>query len=36
VGWLRQRPDYRKLVVIPCSAAIAAMGVYWAITRWLF
>jgi hypothetical protein len=36
VGWLRERPDYRKLVVIPCSAAIAAMGVYWAITRWFF
>ncbi|MDA0206206.1 MAG: HupE/UreJ family protein [Acidobacteria bacterium] len=36
VGWLRERPDYRKLVVIPCSAAIAAMGVYWAITRSFF
>ena len=36
VGWLRERPDYRKLVVIPCSAAIAAMGVYWAVTRWFF
>ncbi len=36
VGWLRERPDYRKLVVIPCSAAIAAMGIYWAITRWFF
>ena len=36
VGWLRERPDYRKLVVIPCSAAIAAMGVYWAVERWFF
>lgn len=36
VGWLRERSDYRKLVVIPSSAAIAAMGVYWAIERWFF
>ncbi len=36
VGRLRERPYYRKLVVIPCSAAIAVTGVYWAITRWLF
>ncbi len=36
VGWLRDREDYRKLVVIPCSAVIAAMGIYWAIERWFF
>jgi hypothetical protein len=36
VGWLRERPDFRKLVVVPCSAAIAALGVYWAIERWFF
>jgi hypothetical protein len=36
VGWLRERDDYRKLVVIPLSAAIAAMGIYWAIERWFF
>lgn len=36
VGWLRERDDYRKLVVIPASAMIAAMGIYWAIERWFF
>jgi hydrogenase/urease accessory protein HupE len=36
VGWLRNRPDYRKLVVVPTSASIAAMGIYWAIDRWFF
>ena len=33
VGWLRERPYYRKFVVIPASAAIAAVGVYWSIER---
>lgn len=36
VGWIQKRDDYRKLVVIPASAMIAAMGIYWAIQRWFF
>ncbi len=36
VGWLRNKPYYRKAVVIPASAVIAAVGVYWAIQRAFF
>lgn len=31
--WARQRAWYRRRVVIPLSAAIAAVGLYWAIER---
>ena len=33
VSWWRHRPWYRSRVVIPCSLAIAAMGLWWAVTR---
>ena len=33
VGWLRRRDDYRRLVVIPLSALIAAIGLWWAFER---
>jgi ABC-type sugar transport system permease subunit len=29
----RGRTDYRRLVVVPVSVAIAAVGLYWAVTR---
>lgn len=35
VGWFRNRPWFRKAVVIPASAIIAAIGLYWAVTRTL-
>lgn len=33
VGWLRSRPDYRRLVVVPASATIAAVAVFWTFQR---
>lgn len=33
VGWFRDKPYYRKTIVIPASAVIAAVGVYWSIER---
>lgn len=33
VGWFRHRPWYRKAIVIPVSSVIAAVGLYWAVTR---
>ena len=33
VGWCRHRPWYHGRVVTPGSLAIAAVGVYWTITR---
>ena len=33
VGWLRSRPDYRKIVVVPASALIAVVAVFWTIQR---
>jgi hypothetical protein len=33
VAWFRGRPWYRRRVVVPASLAIAAVGVYWTITR---
>ena len=33
LGWLRERPWYRRRVVIPLSLAIAAVGLYWTVTR---
>jgi hydrogenase/urease accessory protein HupE len=33
VGWFRDRPWYRQRVVVPLSLLIAAMGLYWAVTR---
>jgi hypothetical protein len=34
--WYRQRVWYHRFVVMPASLAIAAVGVYWTITRTLF
>ena len=33
VGRFRHRAGYRRYVVIPCSAAIAAVGLWWSVTR---
>ena len=33
VGWWRGRLWYRSRVVVPVSLAIAAVGVYWTVTR---
>jgi len=35
VGWWRHRPWYRRRVVVPVSVAIAAVGLYWTVTRLL-
>jgi len=36
VGWWRNRPWFRKRVTIPCSLAIAGVGVFWAVQRVVF
>lgn len=36
VGWFRQNARYRKVVVIPGSAMICAVGMYWLVQRALF
>ncbi|MGE0813155.1 MAG: HupE/UreJ family protein [Vicinamibacterales bacterium] len=33
VGWCQGAPWYRRRVVVPASAAIAVVGLYWAIQR---
>lgn len=33
VGWFRSDPRYRKVVVIPSSAAIAALALFWSAQR---
>lgn len=33
IGWAARRNWYRGVVVVPCSAAIACVGLYWAVTR---
>ncbi|HXN35333.1 MAG TPA: HupE/UreJ family protein, partial [Opitutaceae bacterium] len=33
VGWFRNRPWFRARVAIPCSLAIAAIGLFWAVQR---
>lgn len=33
VGWLRSRPNYRRLVVVPASVTIAAVAVFWTFQR---
>lgn len=35
VGWFRDRPWYRPRIVRPASAAIALIGLYWAVQRGL-
>ncbi len=36
VGWLRNRDYYRAAVVVPASALVAAVGLYWAAERTFF
>jgi hypothetical protein len=36
VGWWRNRPWFRARIAIPCSLAIAAIGIFWAIQRIIF
>lgn len=36
VGWFRGQKWYRKAIVMPASAAIALMGLYWAVERTFF
>jgi hypothetical protein len=36
VGWFRKAPWYRNAIVIPLSAAIALIGLYWAVQRAFF
>ena len=33
IGAFRRRPWYRRRVVVPCSLAIAATGLYWTVAR---
>jgi hypothetical protein len=33
VGWFRNRPWFRHRIAIPCSLAIAAVGLFWTIQR---
>ena len=33
VGWAWKKPWYRKVVVVPVSLGVAAVGLYWAVTR---
>ena len=33
VGWFREAPWFRRRIAIPCSVAIAAVGLYWAVER---
>jgi hypothetical protein len=36
VGWWRERPWYRRAVVIPCCGLIAATGAWWTVERTFF
>jgi hypothetical protein len=36
VGWFRNRPWFRGRIAIPCSLAIAAVGLFWAVQRVLY
>lgn len=36
VGWFRQKPWYRKAVVLPCSILIGTIGFYWFLERAFF
>ena len=33
LGWFRDRAWYRRVAVVPMSVAIAAVGLYWTVTR---
>ncbi len=36
VGWFRNRPWFRARIAVPCSLAIAAVGLSWAVQRLVF
>jgi hypothetical protein len=36
VGWFREKPWYRKAIVVPLCAAIATVGLYWTVLRAFF
>jgi hypothetical protein len=36
VGWFRNRPWFRSRIAVPCSLAIAAVGLFWAVQRVVF
>ena len=36
VGWFRNKPWFRARVMIPCCAAIAAVGLFWTVQRIFF
>ena len=36
VFWMRNRPSYRRWIVVPVSSAIAVIGLYWTIERTFF
>lgn len=36
VGWMRRSENYRRFVVLPTSALIAIVGLYWSIERAFF
>jgi hypothetical protein len=36
VGWFRNRPWFRSRIAVPCSLAIAAVGLFWAVQRIVF
>jgi len=36
VGWFRNRPGFRQRIAIPCSLAIAAVGLFWGIQRIIY
>ena len=33
VGWFRNKPWFRARIAVPCSLAIAAVGLFWAVQR---
>jgi HupE / UreJ protein len=36
VGWFRNRPWFRLRIAIPCSLAIASVGLFWAVQRIIY
>jgi hypothetical protein len=36
VGWCRNKPWFRSRVAIPCSLAIAAVGLFWVVQRVIY
>jgi hypothetical protein len=36
VGWFRNEPWFRRRIAVPCSLAIAAVGLCWAVQRIIF